>query len=174
MTEKLHNLHNCTGVFWPKQHLWAPLLSLWNVTGMSGNVRWSLGNLVFLITIVGEHFSNKGTPHQLRVSMFDLKPQDNSIVSIRANSKTFLRKYFLENSKYKTITCVLWLSKAWLIPWIFHLTKLCQLLTVHPAAADNHTLLSDGFEWKVNGANFAEEYRQHKPAVHPSKRGHGG
>lgn len=32
-------------------------------------------NLVFLITIVVEDFSNQRTPHQLRVSMFDLKQE---------------------------------------------------------------------------------------------------
>lgn len=36
-------------------------------------------NLVFLITIVVEDFSDQRTPHQLRVSMFDLKERrDNS------------------------------------------------------------------------------------------------
>lgn len=34
-------------------------------------------NLVFLIAIVVEDFSNQRTPHQLRVSMFDLKPEEN-------------------------------------------------------------------------------------------------
>lgn len=32
-------------------------------------------NLVFLITIVVEDFPNQRTPHQLRVSMFDLKQE---------------------------------------------------------------------------------------------------
>lgn len=32
-------------------------------------------NLVFLIPIVVEDFSNQGTPHQLRVSVFDLKQE---------------------------------------------------------------------------------------------------
>lgn len=35
----------------------------------------SFMNLVFLITIVVEDFSNQGTPHQLRVSMLDLKQE---------------------------------------------------------------------------------------------------
>lgn len=32
-------------------------------------------NLVFLITVVVEDFSNQRTPHQLRVSVFDLKQE---------------------------------------------------------------------------------------------------
>lgn len=35
-------------------------------------------NLVFLIAIVVEDFSDQRTPHQLRVSMFDLKPEENA------------------------------------------------------------------------------------------------
>ena len=49
-------------------------------------------NLVFLVAIVVEDFSNQRTPHQLRVSMFDLKHEDNSTdkyeKSFRTSSKT--------------------------------------------------------------------------------------
>lgn len=34
-------------------------------------------NLVFLITIVVEDFPNQRAPHQLRVSVFDLKQGEN-------------------------------------------------------------------------------------------------
>lgn len=40
-------------------------------------------NLVFLITIVAEDFSNQRTPHQLRVSMFNLKQEENDKDSMR-------------------------------------------------------------------------------------------
>lgn len=40
-------------------------------------------NLVFLITIVVEDFSNQRTPHQFGVSMLDLKQEDSGIESMR-------------------------------------------------------------------------------------------
>lgn len=40
-------------------------------------------NLVFLIAIVVEDFPNQRTPHQLGVSMFDLKEDDKGIYSMR-------------------------------------------------------------------------------------------
>ena len=68
-------------------------------------VEGSFVNLVFLVTIVVEDFSNQRAPHQLRVSMFDLKQEENGTEGMRKVSGSVSQDYlavFQNNSKYRS------------------------------------------------------------------------
>lgn len=61
-------------------------------------------NLVILITIVVEDLSDQSTPHQLRVSMFDLKQEDKGRESMRKVSGQVQKTIWL----FKTVNIKLY------------------------------------------------------------------